>query len=425
MRLSAAWKYAILMAALLGGLLTLRHFYQYSGREEVQDELIRAHSAEQQLKLREAEGRYQHALESDPNDPETLRGLALLYCNSDRPSMALPLVRRLKSFTPTSWPLPLLLGFDVISPDGYSEARTAVLDSIARHPECPGLFLDLAELILNGCATNSGNNWSEGPTPQRAREALDRAAEAKADEGTLHVLLGELRLLEGNLDAARQEMESALRLGIYHDPRLHLQAALDAGFIAVHTSDQGAARRHLQEATNVFDAWRDFHILRAKPAREFVMMTRHVYFGEPVDLGLFDRYQEEYRLLDANGVAVMPGLEKSRSSIPRLYRLLEKGDLQGAGALAQGFEDHLGRVGGCSTWGLLSNHMRTVVWLEMGDLAGRVGHPADAANFYRKAQQLFPRDPWIARRLNQPVGADDQDGFANQRAGSEGQEATR
>lgn len=158
-------------------------------------------------RLQEARQAFAAALRQDPSDIESAQMEGLTLYRLGQPAAAIPWLERVRQFTPSSGTdANYVLGLCYINADRYDDARKSFAAQFGEDPNSGSAWLLLATML------NRAN------LSRQASQEAQKALELSPSLPLAHFLLGEVALLNSNIDLAIADFQAEQRINPTYAP---------------------------------------------------------------------------------------------------------------------------------------------------------------------------------------------------------------
>lgn len=289
-------------------------------------------SQDPEASLAQAVGHYESALREEPGDAPTLEALAELHYRTGRLSAVVDLLKSRARHGPLEPPLALLLGKAAARTGQLEEAEAILLDLLRVDPGNLEAADTLATILVQDGRLEAAIGVYEAALPEEGNgRAYGRSR------------IGEIRMQDGNPQAAIRDLEEALAidpedmrarllLAQAHDAAGHVEEAL-AGYGRVIEAEPAnlEARLHrarlLQEEGDTAQALQGFQEILAQAAGRGALSDREsaVLVLANVQVGSLEMTQRHY---DQAAAAFARALEQAHDPDADLFLLLARANLE-------------------------------------------------------------------------------------------------
>jgi tetratricopeptide (TPR) repeat protein len=148
-------------------------------------------------KLAEARTAFQQAMTQDPQDIEAVQMEGLTLYRLGQPGAAIPYLERVRQWTPDAGTdANYILGLCYLNAERYDDARKAFAAQFGEAPDSGAAWLLLATML------------QKASLPRQAAPAAQKALDLEPNLPFAHLLLGEVALLDSNIDGALKQFEA-------------------------------------------------------------------------------------------------------------------------------------------------------------------------------------------------------------------------
>ncbi|HVT99912.1 MAG TPA: tetratricopeptide repeat protein [Acidobacteriaceae bacterium] len=148
-------------------------------------------------KLAEARAAFQQAMTEDPQDIEAVQMEGLTLYRLGQPAAAIPYLERVRQWTPDAGTdANYVLGLCYLNANRSDDARKAFAAQFGVPPDSGAAWMLLAAML------------QKASLPRQAAPAAQKALDLEPNLPSAHLLLGEVALLDSNIDGALQQFEA-------------------------------------------------------------------------------------------------------------------------------------------------------------------------------------------------------------------------
>lgn len=288
-----------------------------------------------------------------------------------------------------------------------AEAVRVARQLLARVPRSPAAHLCLAEGLVFQAVVED----QSGPALRKSLVEARHHAQESLDLGTLgekagdpHATLGEIAVLEGEPEEAREQFARALELGIPNRERAG-DVANALGWLAVLRGDRTGAEAAWDRYLEILASAREVDSFRMLPKWEIAQYYRMVLAGARVTPEALRRMEPTYAELRRQGVAEFEDTRATRDLLFAVDDLRRAGRPEEALALlAPELEpepaerDELAGVS-CFYYFRVEEPLYSgMLHVLAGDLAVETGNRGKAREFYEAAANHLPGSPIVLER---------------------------
>jgi tetratricopeptide (TPR) repeat protein len=152
-------------------------------------------------KLAEADQAFRQAMTQDPEDVESVQMEGLTLYRLNQPAAAIPYLERVRQWTPNAGTdANYVLGLCYLKANRYDDARRSFATQFGEPPESGAAWLLLATML------------QRSNLPLQAAQEAQKALDMDPNLPLAHLLLGEVALLNSNLDEAKKEFSAEQRI---------------------------------------------------------------------------------------------------------------------------------------------------------------------------------------------------------------------
>ncbi len=148
-------------------------------------------------KLVEAGAAFQQAMSQDPQDIEAIQMQGLTLYRMGQPAAAIPYLERVRQWTPEAGTdANYVLGLCYLNANRYDDARRSFAAQFGDAPDSGAAWLLLATML------------QKSNLPRQAAQAAQKALNLEPNLPLAHLLLGEVALLDSNIDEALKQFQA-------------------------------------------------------------------------------------------------------------------------------------------------------------------------------------------------------------------------
>jgi tetratricopeptide (TPR) repeat protein len=152
-------------------------------------------------KLVEARDAFSAAVQQDPQDVESIQMEGLTLYRLGQPAAAIPLLERVRQWTPDAGTdANYILGLCYLNANRYDDARNAFAAQFGEAPNSGAAWLLLATML------------QRANLPRQAAVEAQKALDVEPQLPLAHFLLGQVALLDSNVDLALKEFQAEQRI---------------------------------------------------------------------------------------------------------------------------------------------------------------------------------------------------------------------
>ncbi|MGC2636563.1 MAG: tetratricopeptide repeat protein [Acidobacteriaceae bacterium] len=237
-------------------------------------------------KLVEARDAFNAAIQQDPQDVESVQMEGLTLYRLGQPAAAIPFLERVRQWTPNAGTdANYVLGLCYLNANRYDDARKAFAAQFGEDPNSGSAWLLLATMLQHD------------NLPRQAAVEAQKALDADPQLPLAHFLLGQVALLDSNIDLALKEFQAEQRI--------------NPGYAAVYerlgdaylrTSQLDLAQQSLTKALSLdMSSTGPFILmgrvlLRRQDARTAIMYLQHAEKMDPANYVTHASLAQAYRM---------------------------------------------------------------------------------------------------------------------------------
>jgi tetratricopeptide (TPR) repeat protein len=237
-------------------------------------------------KLIEARDAFAAAMKEDGQDIESVQMEGLTLYRLGQPAAAIPYLERVRQWTPDAGTdANYVLGLCYVNANRYDDARRAFAAQFGEPPDSGAAWLTLATML------NHAN------LPRQAATQAQKALQISPDLPLAHLLLGEVALIDSNIDEAIQQFEAERRINRNYAP---VYERLGDAYLRVERLDD--AQQSLTKALSLdMSSTGPFILmgrvlLRKQEAQTAIMYLRHAEKMDPSNYITHASLAQAYRL---------------------------------------------------------------------------------------------------------------------------------
>jgi tetratricopeptide (TPR) repeat protein len=237
-------------------------------------------------KLIDARDAFAQAMKEDGQDIEAVQMEGLTLYRLGQPAAAIPYLERVRQWTPDAGTdANYVLGLCYVNANRYDDARKAFAAQFGEPPDSGAAWLTLATML------NHAN------LPRQAATQAQKALEISPDLPLAHLLLGEVALLDSNIDEAIQQFEAERRINPNYAP---VYERLGDAYLRVNRLDE--AQQSLTRALSLdMSSTGPFILmgrvlLRKQEAQTAIMYLKHAEKMDPSNYITHASLAQAYRL---------------------------------------------------------------------------------------------------------------------------------
>jgi len=237
-------------------------------------------------KLVEARQAFTNAMQQDPQDIESVQMEGLTLFRLGQPAAAIPYLEKVRQWTPAAGTdANYVLGLCYLNSGRYDDARQAFAAQYGEDPNSGAAWLLLATML------NHAN------LPRQAAVEAQKALELNPQLPLAHFLLGEVALLDSNIDQAVKEFQAEQRINPDYAPAYE---RLGDAYLRVNQLD--LAQQSLTKALSLDTSSTGPFILmgrvllRRQDARTAIMYLEHAEKMDPNNYVTHASLAQAYRM---------------------------------------------------------------------------------------------------------------------------------
>jgi tetratricopeptide (TPR) repeat protein len=237
-------------------------------------------------KLIDARDAFAEAMKQNAQDIEAVQMEGLTLYRLGQPAAAIPYLERVRQWTPDAGTdANYILGLCYLNANRYDDARKAFAAQFGELPDSGAARLTLAAML------NHAN------LPRQAATEAQKALEISPDLPLAHFLLGEVALLDSNIDEAIQQFEAERRINPDYPP---VYERLGDAYLRVNRLDE--AQQSLTKALSLdMSSTGPFILmgrvlLRKQDAQTAIMYLKHAEKMDPSNYITHASLAQAYRL---------------------------------------------------------------------------------------------------------------------------------
>ena len=237
-------------------------------------------------KLVEARQAFTNAMQQDPQDIESVQMEGLTLFRLGQPAAAIPYLEKVRQWTPAAGTdANYVLGLCYLNSGRYDDARQAFAAQYGEDPNSGAAWLLLATML------NHAN------LPRQAAVEAQKALELNPQLPLAHFLLGEVSLLDSNIDQAVKEFQAEQRINPDYAPAYE---RLGDAYLRVNQLD--LAQQSLTKALSLDTSSTGPFILmgrvllRRQDARTAIMYLEHAEKMDPNNYVTHASLAQAYRM---------------------------------------------------------------------------------------------------------------------------------
>lgn len=237
-------------------------------------------------KLADARQAFADAMQQDPQDIESVQMEGLTLYRLGQPANAIPYLERVRQWTPDAGTdANYVLGLCYLNANRYDDARAAFAAQFGEAPNSGAAWLLLATML------NHAN------LPRQAAVEAQKALDLSPDLPLAHFLLGEVALLDSNIDEATRQFEAERRINPNYAP---VYERLGDAYLRVNKLDM--AQQALTKALSLDMSSTGTFILmgrvllRRQDAPTAIMYLKHAEKMDPANYITHASLAQAYRL---------------------------------------------------------------------------------------------------------------------------------
>lgn len=152
-------------------------------------------------KLVEARAAFQQAMTQDPQDIEAVQMEGLTLYRMGEPAAAIPYLERVRQWTPDAGTdANYVLGLCYLNANRYDDARKSFAAQFGEAPDSGAAWLLLATML------------QKANLPRQAAQEAQKALDLEPNLPGAHLLLGEVALLDSNIDEALKQFQAEQKI---------------------------------------------------------------------------------------------------------------------------------------------------------------------------------------------------------------------
>jgi len=152
-------------------------------------------------KLAEADQAFRNAMSEDPQDIESVQMEGLTLYRLNQPAAAIPYLERVRQWTPDAGTdANYVLGLCYLNADRYDDARKSFAAQFGEPPDSGAAWLLLAAML------------QRANLPLQAAQQAQKALAVDPNLPLAHLLVGEVALLNSNLDEAQKQFSAEQKI---------------------------------------------------------------------------------------------------------------------------------------------------------------------------------------------------------------------
>lgn len=237
-------------------------------------------------KLVDARQAFAAAMQEDPQDIEAVQMEGLTLYRLGQPANAIPYLERVRQWTPDAGTdANYVLGLCYLNAGRYDDARAAFAAQFGEAPDSGAAWLLLATML------------SHANLPRQASLEAEKALSVSPDLPLAHFLLGEVALLDSNIDEATRQFEAERRINPNYAP---VYERLGDAYLRVNKLD--LAQQALTKALSLDTSSTGTFILmgrvllRRQDAPTAIMYLKHAEKMDPANYITHASLAQAYRL---------------------------------------------------------------------------------------------------------------------------------
>lgn len=237
-------------------------------------------------KLPEARDAFLAAIQADPQDIESVQMEGLTLYRLGQPAAAIPYLERVRQWTPNAGTdANYVLGLCYLNANRYDDARRAFAIQYGEDPDSGAAWLILATML------------QRANLPRQAAVEAQKALDVNPQLPLAHFLLGEIALLDSNIDEAVKQFETEQRINPGYAP---VYDRLGDAYLRVNRLDdaQQALTKSLSldmSSTGPFILMGRV-LLRRQDARTAIMYLQHAEKMDPANYVTHASLAQAYRM---------------------------------------------------------------------------------------------------------------------------------
>jgi tetratricopeptide (TPR) repeat protein len=237
-------------------------------------------------KLIDARNAFAEAMKQDPQDMEAVQMEGLTLYRLGQPAAAIPYLERVRQWTSDAGTdANYVLGLCYLNANRYDDARKSFAAQFGEAPDSGAAWLTLATML------------SHANLPRQAGVEAQKALDISPELPLAHFLLGEVALLDSNIDEAIKQFEAEQRINPSYAP---VYERLGDAYLRVNQLDQ--AQQSLTKALSLdMSSTGPFILmgrvlLRRQDAQTAIMYLKHAEKMDPANYITHASLAQAYRL---------------------------------------------------------------------------------------------------------------------------------